>query len=300
MQDQPWNERWLGWTGTDQPAVAAGKLRSIRRLLLLTIACEAWLALRYVPYSSRPAAYGLVATALVVTLIAGWQDRLARPAVAAAFVLLLGVVLSVFPENANHQFLALLLLAILLLACPSGDESSRDTEAALQSMRWIAIIGIGWAGVMKLYYGYWLEGEFLGFRIAGDPGFAQTLGLLVPEPELSRLIGLGTDVGAGPFRPEAPLLVAVSNFTWLAELLLPLGLVWRRTRGPAMIATIVLMIAIELGAREIFFGGMMIGLLLLFAHRDRVATALPWIAAVYLLWLLNPDLVGWLEKGTNP
>ena len=28
---------------------------------------------------------------------------------------------------------------------------------------------------MKLYYGYWFEGEFLGFRIAGDPGFARTL-----------------------------------------------------------------------------------------------------------------------------
>jgi hypothetical protein len=300
MGEQSWNERWLGWTGTDEPSVSASKLRSIRRLLLLTIACEAWLALRYVPYSSRPAAYGLVATALVGALIAGWHDRRARPAVATAFVLLLGVVLSVFPENANHQFLLLLLLMILLLVSPSGDETTRDRAAALQSMRWIAVIGLGWAGVMKLYYGYWLGGEFLAFRVAGDPGFTRTLGLLVPESELTRLIGLGTEIGAGPFRPEAPLLVAVSNFTWIAELLLPLGLLWPRTRGPAMVTTIVLMVAIELGAREMFFGGLLIGLLLLFARRDRVATALPWIATVYLFWLLSPDIASWLANGTSP
>ena len=299
MGEQSWNERWLGWTGADEPLVSASKLRSMRRLLLLTIACEAWLALRYVPYSSRPASYGLVAVALAGALIAGWRDRLARPAVAVALVLLLGVVLSVFPQNANHQFLALLLLTILLLVSPRGDDVARDTETALQSMRWIAVLGIGWAGVMKLYYGYWFEGEFLGFRIAGDPGFARTLGLIVPRAELARLIGLGTDLGAGPFRPEAPLLIAVSNATWLAEVLLPLGLVWQRTRRPAMLAAIALMVVIELGAREIFFGGLMIGLLLLFARRDRVATALPWIAALYVLWLLSPDLLGWLEKGTN-
>ena len=48
-----------------------------------------------------------------------------------------------------------------------------------------------------------------------------------------------------------------------------------------------------------FPGCLMIGLLLLFAHRDRLATVLPWIAAVYVLWLLNPDLLGWLERGTD-
>ena len=288
------SEGWLGWTGRDAPSEATSKLRSVRRLALLTLACEAWAALRYVPYSSQPGRYGLVATALVLCCGLGWNDRFARPATAVATALLGAVVVSVFPENANHQFLALSLLAIVLLVRPTGPEADRDRETALQAMRWIAAIGVFWAGVMKLWYGLWLGGEFLSYRIAIDPGFARTLGLLLPEAERVRLIALGTEIGSGPFRAEAPLLVAVSNLTWLAELGLPLALLWPRSRRVAMVATIALLFAIQVGAREIFFGGLMIGLLLLFARGDRVATALPWIGATYGLWLLRPELSSWL------
>ena len=114
-------------------------------------------------------------------------------------------------------------------------------------MRWIAAIGVFWAGAMKLYYGYWLEGEFLAYRIATDPGFARVLGILVPDGELSRLLGLGTALGAGPFRADAPQLILVSNITWLAELILPLGMLWQRTRATAMVTTILLFVAIQLG-----------------------------------------------------
>ncbi len=297
MLAQSWEERWLGWTGVDEPEAASSKLRSIRRLLLITIACEAWFVLGYVPYSSRPLAYGLIAIALLGCAIGGWQDRFGRPASALAFVLLLGVVLSAFPDNANHQYLALLLLMLVLLGDSRSAEAGRDAQAALQSMRWIALIGVFWAGAMKLFYGYWLGGEFLAFRVATDPGFSQVLGLLVPEGELDRLVGLGTDLGAGPFRVDAPLLVVISNMTWLLELVLPLGLLWSRTRVISMVATIVLFVAIQLGAREIFFGGLMVGLLLLFARRDLVARALPWFTGLYVGWLLRSDLVRWMAGG---
>jgi hypothetical protein len=64
-----------------------------------------------------------------------------------------------------------------------------------------------------------------------------------------------------------------------------------------MVATILLFVAIQLGAREVFFGGLMVGLLLLYARRDRVAAALPWIAGVYVFWLLRPEWTRWLEGG---
>jgi hypothetical protein len=297
MVEESWGGRWLGWTGVDEPDAASSKLRSIRRLVLVTIACEGWYVLGFVPYSSRPVEYGLVALVLLACAIAGWRDRFARPASALAFILLLGVVLSAFPDNGNHQFLALLLLALVLLADSGGSEAARDTVAALQSMRWIAAIGVFWAGVMKLFYGYWLEGEFLAFRVATDPGFTRVLGMLVPEGELSRLVALGTDPGAGPFRADAPLLVVISNMTWLLELVLPLGLFWPRTRTFSMIATILLFVAIQLGAREVFFGGLMVGLLLLFTRRDRVAGALPWITGLYVVWLLRTDLLRWMTVG---
>lgn len=293
--------QWLSWAGVDEPKAAASKLRSIRRLVLVTLAFEGWFALGYVPYSSQPIAYGLVAVLLVGCAIAGWRDRFALPAAVLAFCLLLGVVVSVFPDNANHQYLALLLLILLMLGnsreteCEA--EADRNALAALQSMRWIAAIGVFWAGAMKLFYGYWLGGEFLAYRVATDPGFTLALGLLVPEGELSRLVSLGTDLGAGPFRADAPLLIAISNMTWLFELILPLGLLWSRTRAISMIATIVLFVAIQLGAHEVFFGGMMVGLLLLFGRHDHLAGALPWFTGFYVGWLLWSDYPRWIAGG---
>jgi hypothetical protein len=294
MLAQSWEERWLGWTGVDDPEAASSKLRSIRRLLLVTIACEGWFVLGYVPYSSHLAVYGLVAVSLLGCAIAGWRDRFARSASMLAFILLLGVVLSVFPDNGNHQYLALLLLILVWLGDSRGAEADRNAVAALQSMRWIAAIGVFWAGAMKLFYGYWLGGEFLAYRVATDPGFTLALGLLVPEGELSRLVGLGTDLGAGPFRADAPLLIAISNMTWLFELILPLGLLWSRTRAISMIATIVLFVAIQFGAHEVFFGGMMVGLLLLFGRHDHLAGALPWFTGFYVGWLLWSDYPRWI------
>jgi hypothetical protein len=64
-----------------------------------------------------------------------------------------------------------------------------------------------------------------------------------------------------------------------------------------MVATIVLFVAIQLGAREVFFGGLMVGLLLLFARRDLVARALPWFTCLYVGWLLRSDLVRWIAGG---
>jgi len=297
MSKKTLGEQWLGWAGVDESDIASSKLRSIRRLVLVTIACEGWFALGYVPYSSRPMAYGLVAVALLGCAIAGWRDRFALPASMLAFILLLGVVLSAFPDNANHQTLSLLLLILVLLAGTPGREDDRNAVAALQSMRWIAAIGVFWAGAMKLYYGYWLGGEFLAFRVAGNSGFTQVLGILVSDEELARLLSLGMDLGAGPFRPDAPLLVLVSNLTWLLELILPFGLLWPRTRRISMIATILLFLAIELGAREMFFGGLMVGLILLFARRDLLARAVPWITGFYLVWLLRTDILQWVTGG---
>ena len=272
----------LDATGIDTPEAAASKLRSVRRLVLLTLACEAWVVLGYVPYSSHPLAFGVVAFAMTGCAVLGWRDRWARPANTAAFALLLGVVVATFPHNANHQFLALLLLALQLLVAADGPERSADARTALAAMRALALVGIVWAGVMKLYYGYWFEAEFLSIRVATDPDFRWALGFLVPAAELERLVGLGVDVGAGPFRADAPGLVVVSNLTWILEIVLPLGLLVAATRRLAMVATIALFVAIQLGAREVFFGGVMVGLLLLFEPRDRVAPWLPVAALVYL------------------
>ena len=285
-----WDERLLAWTGRDEPEIAHAKARSVRRLILLTLAAESWLALRYQPYSASPGLYGGVAIALSVLAVAGWRERFARVAVTAGAALLLFVIASVFPENANHQYLGLLVLVLLMFA-HGGEGSAGD---ALAGLRWLVLIGIFWAGLQKLWYGYYSGAEFLSLRVAIDPSFREVLGFLVPPGEQERLATLTVAAGQGPFRAQAPLLVAVSKLTLLAEIGLPIALVWTRTRALAVPATIALFVGIQLGAREVFFGGLMIGLVLLFARRDALGRALPWIAGLYLVWLLLPDLApGW-------
>jgi len=276
--------------GGEPADVSRSKLRSLRRWLLLTIAFEAWFVIPYVPYSRAPGGYGLLAAAITACAVLGWRDRFALSALAGAALLELALVFSAFPENANHQFLALVLALLLLLVRRDADDFDPvDARTCLQATRWVVLIGIAWAGVMKLVYGGWLGGEFLSFRIALDPDFAQVFLPFVPAPEWQRLVGLENQLGAGPFRADAPVLVALSNLTWLAELLLPVGLLFARTRRFAMVGAVSLLLVIQLGAGEIFFAGLMTGGLLLFAERDRLRSALPVVALVYWVQLFADE-----------
>lgn len=294
-------DRLLARTGRDDDAVALAKLRSMRRLVLMTLALEGWAALRLVPYSESPGFHASIAAALGVCALLGWRDRHALPAVVGALALELVTVASVFPDNANHQYLAIVLLALISLSYSSPRSGAPvepdDARTALASMRWIVLAGLVWSGVMKLAYGYWLGGEFLAYRIAVDPGFARVFAPIVPAAEMARLVALENQIGAGPFRAEAPLLVAVSNATWLAEILLPIGLLARRTRPLSLFALMALLVAIQAGAREIFFAGLMFGGLLLFARRDLVAQLIPVAGIGQAAWLVWPWLAGAAGRG---
>ena len=137
------------------------------------------------------------------------------------------------------------------------------------------------------------------FAFAFKPGFAQVFSFALPDAELARLVALENRVGAGPFRAETPVIALVSNATWLAELLLPLGLLVSRTRPAAIVGSLLLMLAIQAGAREIFFAGLMVGGLLLFAQRDRVSPFVPIASTVYVAWLAAPMISHWLARGAG-
>lgn len=274
--------------------LAIDRLRAIRRLVLITLAFESWLLLRYFPYSERPLVFATIAWALTACAAFGWLDRVGHRAVVVALMLEVATILWAFPENANHQFLAVWLLVLLALA---GDAATNDrgegaAATAAAAMRAIVAGGLLWSGVMKLVYGYWLGGEYLSYRIALEPQFARVFASVVPAAELERLAALGREIGAGPFRAEAPLLVVVSNLTWVLEIALPIGLCFERTRRLALVAALALIVAIEAGAFEIFFGGLMVGLLLLFAERERLSLLIGPIVLVYAAWLARVFATG--------
>ena len=294
-----WATRFLALAShepaSDPPALALANLSALRRWVLVVLAGEAWLALRFEPYAETPGHFGLVAAALTACAVAAWRrPALERAAAGVAMALVAGTVVAVFPQNANHQWLAIVLLLLLLIPSSASPNAPIEAADALCGVRWVAISGTAWAGIQKIFYGVYFGGEFLSFRIARDPAFAAIFSWIVPAEEVVRLQGLGDVVGAGPFRADAPLLVAVSNFTWILELALPLLLISSRTRRLAWPFAVFFFAALQLGARELFFALLMIGPFLTFSSRALVQRLLPFEVALVFSWILLPDLApGW-------
>jgi hypothetical protein len=69
----------------------------------------------------------------------------------------------------------------------------------------------------------------------------------------------------GPYRVQNARFILMSNAVWIAEIVLPIGLVVRRTRTAAVVAALMFVVALQLGAREMGFAILFTNLLLLFA-----------------------------------
>jgi len=258
----------LSILGDADAAAEAGRLRAIRVFLLGYGALRGFVWLLVAAGEALPTLPG-VAAALVQSVAFGlslrpgtaWlAPRVALPA------LLLQLALT-FPQTANHFWLELLAVALLCLVRrddPAGE------ALALRALRAVTLVVLFHTGLQKLLYGHFLHGDFLAYMIGRGDRFATAFRVLLPEAEIARLASYDPRLdGAGPYRVTLPLFVAASNLVWIAEMLLPVGLVFRRTRPFAAAAAIALVLAIQLGAREISFALLFSALL---------ALSLPWPA----------------------
>ena len=274
-----------------EPSYEDRKFVAFRRVILVIAASESWLVLTRAPYQSN----FFLALSIVITacFLAGFFARFARIATALVGLCMAIQIVATFPENANHQFLVV--LSSLLLTLPRTNDLSERLDA-LDGLRWILLLGFFWAGVQKILYGYYFGGEFLAHRMATDPDFLLVFQFFVPAAEVERLLSLGLQYGAGPFRIQSWLFVLVSNLSWLAEIALPLLLLFRPTRRLAVVGSVLFILAIQSAAREVYFGGIMIGLILLFWPGDALRRAYPLFAVAYL-WLLFANLRLLAEMG---
>ena len=286
------SDRLLSAVGTDPAALAAAKLRAFRRFAVLLVAAESWHALHYPAYRAEAELHLAIACFLSAAAVLGWSRRFARLGTGAVALGAFADLVSVFPENANHQYLGVLVAAALTLA-PDGDDES--AVPVLQALRFIVPIGFFWAGFQKVFWGYWFGGEFLAVRISTDSSFAMVFAPLLSADEYARLASLVPGIGAGPYRVGEPLFLLVSNGAWLAEIVLAPALLFARTRWPAAIGVVLFMVAIETAARELFFGMLMVSLALLYAPFDASRRALPVfaVAIAYLLATSAGLLPGW-------
>lgn len=256
-------------------------VRAFRRLILLHLCVQewfVWLTVEKPAYSTSVILF--CAVAYTLGLVLGWRPRWSRAAF--VFVLVISIVRHVnqFPLSANHHYLE---LGILALGSLFDERSEDESRLLLQSCRCVVVTVMFYAGLQKVMHGYYFSGELLSFAIAMEPRFAETLGWLLPGEELERLrsYGLPPPVGAGPYYVSSPLLMLVSNATYALEMLAAVGFLVPRLRTLTLVGAVALIVAIEVSAREVLFGGLYVGLMLLFAPRAVNARVLPLFVALY-------------------
>ncbi len=202
-----------------------------------------------------------------------------------------GHVALTFPQSANHAWLGLLIAIPLALFRFDNEEESRW---ALGSLRIAFVVCIFYTGFQKLLHGYYFQGEVLAFYVSQRESYRTAFSLIMPAAEIERLASYRYAVGAGPFTSSSPLFLIASNASWIGEIILPIMLLFRRTRLIAFIGLIALIVAIEVAARELYFGAFFLMILFLFAPSDWNRKALPGFIAFYVLALAN-EYLKWVE-----
>ena len=225
---------------------------------------------------------------MVLVLVAGCVPRYSLWATRAAALLVLGQILlpgtaMSLPLTANHLFLELIVLMFLALL---NDRDDREAPLLLQMLRWMTAVFFFYAGVQKLLYGRYFDGQLLGYYVASNERFQAFFQYLLPAEEFARLQSVGgLAPGSGPYSVDSPLFLLISNSVYVFEMAAGVLLMVRRTRTLAAIGAILFVIMIELAARELTFGMLMINLLLLFAAGRWNLFTLPAFALAYA-WLV--------------
>lgn len=264
------------------------RLATFRSLLLAQGLARSlfWAGAPGLPPLGLAASWLGLGTALALSLRAGTAHLAAR----VALPVLLAQLAWSFPFSSNHFWLELGWMAVLAW----GDPRERDgaaTQVAL--LRWLVALPLFHAGLQKLLFGQWWHGDFLAFAAAAPSRLGDFAGLLIPADELARLRGLWPLAdGLGPFRAEAPWLVAVSRGVVGAELLLPGLLLWRRTRAVATWGALAFVAGLQLAAREVMFALLLANGLFLFPRggMPRAVRAL-WLACLAYALAAYFDLV---------
>ncbi len=276
-----WPELIFRLVADDDDSRASERVRIFRAFLVLHLAARFWAT---IGRTSVAWEYGL---ALATTAAAGlsFVPRLSRGAVAFVGAIMLGLVVRQQPVTANHEYVEFFLVA---LAAFCDVRIPAERALFVCAVRWVAILVFFWPGVRKVLFGTYFHGEYLSFCVAAYPSFRDTLGQLLGDAEVVRLQGL-QPLGSpsGPFRVGSALFLVASNASYLGEIGLSVGLLFRRTRAWAAGGLILLVLFIEVAAREVFFGGLAVLMATLFLAPKVSRRAFTLVLAVYAAVLLT-------------
>lgn len=188
--------------------------------------------------------------AATILCLVGFNPRWSRLAMGGLAGVQAIVLWSEFPAAGNHAYLELLLCLLLALLDIREHE---DSETLLYAVPRLWAIILTYSGVQKLAHGFYFGGELLAYSLQTN-SFRPVLEWLMPAPEFARLTALTGQVGDGPYTVESGFFRVVSNTIWISELVLGPLLLLPAAAQAAAVATAILLLGIELGAREVFFG----------------------------------------------
>jgi len=240
-------------------------LLAFQRVLALVVVAEYWTKTIRDRALFEPVD-GLVLALVTVLTAAVLLGRFRRAAFAGLALMQVWWIGRFFPLAGNHRYLELI-LAVVFSAL--NERSDEQRKLQLRAVRFMVVVVLFYSGLQKLIWGYWTRGQFLAFALERGP-FHAMLGRLVPTDELARLTSYSGAIGDGPYLADAPLLMAASNLVWIAEIGLALLLLLPVTRHRAWPIACLLVVGIELVARELMFGVEFCAALALFGRGDRL------------------------------
>ena len=230
----------------------------------------------------------VMATVLGACFLASLSSRLKLSAARLALLMLIFKLSRVFPSCANHFYLEVLSVALISIGyrpdTTGKGDGYQELRSLSQSFRWTLIIMFFWSGVRKLGQGTYANGSFLAstIRQEGSPArdFFQ---VILPNDEFTRLVNTEFP---GPFLFDSPFPVVLSNAVYLVEIAIPVLLLTQRFRTIGFWLTFGSIVAIEVVARELMFGGLFVLLLLFFTEGKLASRLLPVFAAYYAILFL--------------
>jgi len=271
----PIADRVLAAVGRHGDLAVEGAAIAFRRFILIEAAAQSWIV---VVRGNTPQFHQLLllcAVFLSMSAAAAFFRSTEKPAAVFAFLVMVGRIGVTFPDAYNHLVMEALLTGAAALTQP---RDRGEQVLMLQSARWLIVIVLFWSGMQKVLHGCYFRGEFLALAMTANPHFGGVLSQWFAA-DLDRLRALGPlAIGAGPYRIDSVAFVALSNLVWMSELLLAASLLLAPFRFAAAIAGIILVVAIELVARELVFGLLFINGLLLFTPGDLYRRAVPWLS----------------------
>ena len=123
----------------------------------------------------------------------------------------------------------------------------------------------------------------MAYVVATRDDFGVFLRFFMPTDELLRLRAMrAAEPGMGPYRVNSVLFIAVSNSVYLFEMVVAFLLLFRRTTVYAAVAAIFFVLAIECGAREFFFGSLIINLFLFYLPGPCIKRLFPLFALLFV------------------